>query len=91
VAANVVVDAVVRLLPGVLGHELSAELESFSTPHLLEGPQYTKPAEFRGWSVPEVLLSGHHAAIEKWRQDQGRLRTEQNRPDLSPGEPQDRQ
>ena len=82
VAANVVVDAIVRLIPGVLGHELSAELESFAEPGLLEGPHYTKPVEFRGWRVPDVLLSGHHAEIEKWRKAQGRLRTEKNRPDL---------
>lgn len=84
IAANVVVDAVVRLLPGVLGHELSAEHESFSEPGLLEGPHYTKPAEFRGWAVPDVLLSGHHAEIERWRNEQGRLRTARNRPDLLP-------
>jgi tRNA (guanine37-N1)-methyltransferase len=82
IAANVVVDSVVRLIPGVLGHELSAEHESFSEPTLLEGPHYTKPVEFRGWRVPDVLLSGHHAEIEKWRKEQGRLRTEKNRPDL---------
>lgn len=82
VAANVVVDAVVRLIPGVLGHDQSAELESFADPGLLEGPHYTKPPEFRGWKVPDILLGGNHAAIEKWRKAQGRLRTQQNRPDL---------
>ena len=66
IAAVVLVDAVVRLLPGVLGHEQSAADDSFSR-GLLEAPQYTRPAEFRGWKVPDVLLSGNHAEIEKWR------------------------
>lgn len=81
IAAVVVVDAVVRLLPGVLGHELSAAEESFSE-GLLEGPHYTRPAEFRGWKVPEVLLSGNHAEIAAWRKAQGLERTKRNRPDL---------
>jgi len=81
IAAVVLIDAVVRLLPGVLGHEHSAIDDSFST-GLLEGPQYTRPAEFRGWKVPEVLLSGNHAEIAKWRKEQGLKRTKQNRPDL---------
>jgi tRNA (guanine37-N1)-methyltransferase len=81
IAAVVLVDAVVRLLPGVLGHEHSAIDDSFST-GLLEGPQYTRPAEFRGWKVPEVLLSGNHAEIAKWRKDQAIRRTKKNRPDL---------
>ena len=81
IAAVVVVDAVVRLLPGVLGHEQSAADDSFSG-GLLEGPQYTRPAEFRGWKVPDVLLSGNHGEIAAWRREQGRQRTEQNRPDL---------
>lgn len=81
IAAVVVVDAVVRLLPGVLGDEQSAADDSFSA-GLLEGPQYTRPAEFRGWKVPDVLLSGNHAEIAAWRKQQGRIRTEQNRPDL---------
>ena len=81
IAAVVVVDAIVRLLPGVLGHEHSAADDSFSG-GLLEGPQYTRPAEFRGWKVPEVLLSGNHAAIAAWRKEQGLQRTRQNRPDL---------
>jgi tRNA (guanine37-N1)-methyltransferase len=81
IAAVVFVDAVVRLLPGVLGHEQSAADDSFSG-GLLEGPQYTRPAEFRGWKVPEVLLSGNHGEIAKWRKEQARLRTEENRPDL---------
>jgi tRNA (guanine37-N1)-methyltransferase len=79
--AMVVIDAVTRLLPGVLGDDESSRDESFSQ-GLLEYPQYTRPAEFRGMKVPEVLLSGHHAEIEKWRGEQARLRTEQRRPDL---------
>ncbi len=81
-AAVVLVDAVVRLLPGVLGHELSAAEESFSDSGLLESPQYTRPAEFREWKVPEILLSGNHAEIAAWRKEQGRKRTQENRPDL---------
>ena len=79
--AMVIVEAVTRLLPGVLGHEESAADESFSH-GLLEYPQYTRPAEFRGMKVPEVLLSGNHAEIEKWRKQQAGLRTAQRRPDL---------
>lgn len=81
VAAVVVVDAVVRLLPGVLGHEQSAADDSFSG-DVLEAPQYTRPAEFRGWKIPEVLLSGNHAEIAAWRQRESLRRTQQNRPDL---------
>jgi tRNA (guanine37-N1)-methyltransferase len=81
IAAVVVVDAAVRLLPGVLGHELSAENDSFSS-GLLEAPQYTRPAEFRGWKVPDVLLSGNHAEIAAWRKAQALRRTRENRPDL---------
>ncbi len=81
IAAAVVVDATVRLLAGVLGHEESAASESF-TGGVLEGPHYTRPAEFRGWKVPEILLSGNHAEIEKWRQAEGVKKTKQNRPDL---------
>ena len=82
-AALVVIDAVVRLLPGVVGNEASTQSESFSTECPgLEGPQYTRPEEFRGWRVPEILLSGHHGQIEKWSEEQGRRRTEQMRPDL---------
>lgn len=69
IPAMVVVDAVTRLLPGVLGNEDSAEYESHAEPGVLEHPQYTKPEEFNGWRVPEVLLSGHHAEIEKWRKE----------------------
>lgn len=80
-AAVVVVDAVVRLLPGVLGHEQSAADDSFSA-GLLEAPQYTRPAEFRGWKVPDVLLSGNHGEIAAWREREALNRTKQNRPDL---------
>ena len=79
--AMVIIDAVVRLLPGVLGDDTSARDESFSQGGL-EYPQYTRPAEFRGMRVPEVLLSGNHAEIARWRAEQARLRTEQRRPDL---------
>ena len=86
--AMVVIDAVTRLLPGVLGDDDSARDESFSH-GLLEYPHYTRPAEFRGMKVPDVLLSGHHAEIEKWRREQSRVRTAQQRPDLltEPGGP----
>jgi tRNA (guanine37-N1)-methyltransferase len=81
IAAIALVDAVVRLLPGVLGDEQSALDDSFSR-GLLEAPQYTRPAEFRSWKVPDVLLSGNHAEIEKWRNEQAIRRTRENRPDL---------
>lgn len=80
-AAMVIVDAVARLLPGVLGDESSPESESFSS-GLLEYPQYTRPAEFRGYEVPEVLLSGNHEEIRKWRRAQALERTLKRRPDL---------
>ena len=80
-AAMVVADAVVRLLPGVLGSAASP-LDDSHTTGLLEYPQYTRPAEFRGWSVPEVLLSGNHAQIAKWRHEQAILRTLKRRPEL---------
>lgn len=86
-AALVVVDAVARLIPGVLGDEESAVDESFRN-GLLEYPQYTRPREFRGMTVPEVLLSGHHEAIAAWRRAQSRARTRERRPDLLP--PEDR-
>ncbi len=79
--AMVIVDVVVRLLPGVLGDDESSQDESFSH-GMLEYPQYTRPADFRGMKVPEVLLSGHHAEIAKWRKEQGRMRTLARRPDL---------
>jgi tRNA (guanine37-N1)-methyltransferase len=82
-AALVVIDAVVRLLPDVVGNEASTLSESFSAERpWLEGPQYTRPEEFRGLRVPEILLSGHHGKIEKWTEEQSRLRTEALRPDL---------
>jgi len=83
IAAVVLVDAIVRLLPGTLGHERSAVDDSFSSEHsALEAPQFTRPAEFREWKVPEVLLSGNHAEIAKWRKEQAIKRTRENRPDL---------
>ena len=81
-AAMIVIDAVVRLLPGAIGHEQGTEDESFGVEGLLEHPQYTKPREFRGMSVPDVLLSGNHQAIAAWKLQQRRLRTQQRRPDL---------
>jgi tRNA (guanine37-N1)-methyltransferase len=81
IAAVVLVDAIVRLLPGALGHEQSAVDDSFNH-GLLEAPQYTRPAEFRGWKVPQVLLSGNHAEIAKWRKEQALKRTGEIRPDL---------
>ncbi|WP_169083101.1 tRNA (guanosine(37)-N1)-methyltransferase TrmD [Paenibacillus sp. PL91] len=81
IPAMVLIDSVVRLLPGVLGNETSAVTDSYST-GLLEHPHYTRPAEFRGWEVPDVLISGHHANIEVWRREQSLLRTLQRRPDL---------
>ena len=82
--ALVLCDCVLRLLPGVLGSEESASGDSHSG-GLLEYPQYTRPAEYRGWRVPEVLLSGHHARIEKWRREQSLQRTRERRPDLLAG------
>ncbi len=79
--AMVVIDAVARLLPGVLGDDESATDESFSQ-GLLEYPQYTRPADFRGMKVPDVLVSGNHAEIAKWRAEHARLRTKERRPDL---------
>ena len=82
VAAAVVTDAVVRLLPGALGDARSPVDESFSDPQLLEAPAYTKPNEFRGMKVPEILLSGDHGKIEAWKKRQAEARTRANRPDL---------
>lgn len=79
--AMVLIDAVARHIPGALGDEASPEEESFAG-GLLEHPQYTRPAEYRGWLVPEVLLSGHHANIEKWKKEQRLQRTRERRPDL---------
>jgi len=81
-AAALVVDCVARLLPGVLGNEDSALQESFTESGLLDCPQYTRPAEFRGWKVPEVLLSGNHEEIRRWRRELARQKTARNRPDL---------
>jgi tRNA (guanine37-N1)-methyltransferase len=81
IAAVVLCDAIVRLLPEALGHEQSALDDSFNH-GLLEAPHYTRPAEFRGWKVPQVLLSGNHAEIAKWRKEQAVERTQENRPDL---------
>ena len=80
-AAMVVVDAVVRLLPGVLGSDASAEDDSY-TSGLLEYPQYTRPAVFKGWAVPEVLLSGNHGEVARWRREQAIRRTLERRPEL---------
>lgn len=84
-AACVVIDAVARLLPGALGHDQSAATDSFAM-RTLAWPQYTRPVEFRGQRVPEVLLSGDHARIAAWRRDRARQRTAARRPDLLPGE-----
>ena len=81
-AAAVVCDAIIRLLPGALGDDRSPAEESFSNPDLLEPPAYTKPIDFMGLKVPEILLSGNHAAIEEWKQKQALERTRRNRPDL---------
>jgi tRNA (guanine37-N1)-methyltransferase len=82
VPALVVIEAVTRLVPGVIGKEESHERDSFAEPRLLDHPQYTRPAEFRGMAVPEVLLSGDHGAIDRWRRDAAREKTRRNRPDL---------
>jgi len=80
--ALVIVDAVARLVPGVVGDESSVAGDTFAREGLLDFPQYTRPAEFRGLGVPPVLLSGHHAEIEKWRRQQAIERTRRHRPDL---------
>lgn len=87
IPAMVLIEAVTRLIPGVLGNAESLETESFRAGplKLLEGPQYTRPAEFRGYVVPEVLRSGDHGAIRRWREEQARQRTKECRPDLWPG------
>ena len=84
-AALVVIESVTRLLPGVIGRQESHAADSFSEPGLLDHPHYTRPQEFRGMRVPEVLVSGDHAAIEAWRRDAARAKTERNRPDLAAG------
>lgn len=84
--AMVLIDSVARHIPGALGDEVSPEEESFAD-GLLEHPQYTRPSEYRDWTVPEVLLSGHHANIEKWKKEQRLKRTQERRPDLLEGGP----
>ena len=81
IAAMVLLDAVVRLLPGVMGNELSGTHESFES-GFLEHPQYTRPAEFEGQAIPEVLISGNHALVEKWRREEAEKLTRARRPDL---------
>lgn len=81
-AAAMIVDSVARLLPGVLGHPDSAVQESFGEEGGLDCPHYTRPADFRGWTVPEVLLNGNHEEIRKWRREAARRKTARNRPDL---------
>lgn len=89
IAAAVVCDAVIRLLPGALGDERSPQEESFADPNLLEAPAYTRPVEFRGMRVPDVLISGHHGKISTWKSEQALARTKLNRPDLAaPGVPE---
>jgi tRNA (guanine37-N1)-methyltransferase len=82
IAAAVLCDSIIRLLPGALGDDESTHAESFSHPHLLEAPAYTKPVEFRGMEVPAVLRSGNHAVIAAWRAEAAAARTRANRPDL---------
>ncbi|MBV9107223.1 MAG: tRNA (guanosine(37)-N1)-methyltransferase TrmD, partial [Verrucomicrobia bacterium] len=84
IAAAVVVDAIARLVPGVLGDGDSARDESFSS-GTLEYPQYTRPHQFRGWTVPQILVSGNHRAIREWRANQARQKTQKRRPDLLQG------
>lgn len=81
-AAAVVIDCVARLLPGVLGNQDSAVYESFGEDGMLDCPQYTRPADFRGWQVPDVLIGGNHEAIRKWRKQAAREKTAKHRPDL---------
>jgi tRNA (guanine37-N1)-methyltransferase len=83
--ALVVIEAVSRLLPGVLGNDESADRDSFSEPGVLDHPHYTRPPSFRGMEVPPVLLSGDHGAIERWRRQAAEAKTRRNRPDLAPG------
>jgi tRNA (guanine37-N1)-methyltransferase len=84
IAAAVVCDAIIRLLPGALGDERSSIDESFTDPNLLEAPAYTRPIDFQGMKVPEILLSGNHAKIAAWKHQQALARTRANRPDLLP-------
>ena len=90
VPAMLIVDAVMRLVPGVLGNADSTVFESFERdPGVLDCPQYTRPAEFRGWRVPEVLLSGNHEQIRRWRQEAALGKTARLRPDLRGGSPEE--
>jgi tRNA (guanine37-N1)-methyltransferase len=82
IPALVLIEAVTRLIPGVIGQQESHEQDSFSEPHLLDHPHYTRPREFREMQVPEVLLSGNHGEIEAWRREAARDKTRRNRPDL---------
>ncbi len=82
--ALAVIEATARLIDGVLGDDQSAVEESFTNPHLLDHPHYTRPASFRGMNVPDVLRSGNHQAVAAWRQQQAGIRTSQRRPDLGP-------
>lgn len=82
VPALVVIEAVTRLIPGVIGKEASHERDSFAEPGVLDHPHYTRPPEFRGMTVPEVLRSGDHGAVERWRREAARVKTSRNRPDL---------
>ena len=84
--AMLVIEAVARFIPGVLGRPEAADDDSFAE-GLLDSPYYTRPAEFRGWHVPDVLLSGDHGAVRRWRRKQALLRTQQRRPDLLDGVP----
>ncbi len=83
-AALVLLDAIVRLLPGVMGNDVSGEHESFED-GLLEYPHYTRPQDFEGWTIPDVLISGNHARIERWRRDEAEKLTRERRPDLLAG------
>jgi tRNA (guanine37-N1)-methyltransferase len=85
--ALVLIEAVTRLVPGVIGNEASAANDSFDGPTALDHPHYTRPQEFRGMRVPDVLLSGHHAEIERWRRDAALEKTRRNRPDLEGDQP----
>ncbi len=87
--ALVLIEAVTRLVPGVIGREGSHEHDSFSDPALLDHPHYTRPREFRGMSVPDVLVSGNHGEIEAWRREAALRKTRRNRPDLEPAEDAD--
>lgn len=80
--AMVITETVARLVPGVLDKKEATQNESFSDPKKLENPQYTHPYEFNGWKVPDVLLSGHHAEVEKWKKEKAQENTKKNRPDL---------